>query len=342
LERNKDVIDPVLLDEDVEFEASLRPSKFDDFVGQMKVVENLKISIEATKQRKEALDHVLLYGPPGLGKTTLAYIISHELKVDVKSTSGPVLDKAGDLAGLLTNLDRRDVLFIDEIHRLNNVVEEYLYSAMEDYRLDIMLDRGANARSIQISLPSFTLVGATTRAGLLTSPLRARFGVVLRLDYYNAEDLFHIIKRSANILKVKIEEDGAYEIAMRSRGTPRIANRLLRRTRDYAQVRSDGKITKKVANEALLMLEVDEKGLDEMDKRILKIIIENYNGGPVGINTIAVAVGEEGETIEEIYEPFLIQQGFLKRTSRGRVVTHLAYDHFKYRRRNFGNQQELF
>lgn len=342
MERNKDVIDPVLLDEDVEFEASLRPSKFDDFVGQMKVVENLKISIEATKQRKEALDHVLLYGPPGLGKTTLAYIISHELKVDVKSTSGPVLDKAGDLAGLLTNLDRRDVLFIDEIHRLNNVVEEYLYSAMEDYRLDIMLDRGANARSIQISLPSFTLVGATTRAGLLTSPLRARFGVVLRLDYYNAEDLFHIIKRSANILKVKIEEDGAYEIAMRSRGTPRIANRLLRRTRDYAQVRSDGKITKKVANEALLMLEVDEKGLDEMDKRILKIIIENYNGGPVGINTIAVAVGEEGETIEEIYEPFLIQQGFLKRTSRGRVVTHLAYDHFKYRRRNFGNQQELF
>ena len=306
------------------------------------MVENLKIAIEAAKKRNEAMDHVLLYGPPGLGKTTLAYIIARELGVDIKTTSGPVLDKAADLAGILTNLKERDVLFIDEIHRLNNIVEEYLYSAMEDYHLDIMIDRGANARSVKISLPKFTLIGATTRAGLLTSPLRARFGVVLRLDYYDSEDIHQIILRSANLLNVEIEDSGAKEIATRSRGTPRIANRLLRRTRDYAQVKGNGIITQSIADDSLQMLEVDNKGLDEMDKRILQTIIENYNGGPVGLNTIAVAVGEEGETIEEIYEPFLIKEGFLKRTPRGRVVTHLAYEHFNYQRRNFGNQQKLF
>lgn len=337
-----EVVDPHLMNEEREFEASLRPLTFNHFVGQKKVVENLKITIEAAKQRQEAMDHVLLYGPPGLGKTTLAYIIARELGVDIKTTSGPVLDKAADLAGLLTNLSDRDALFIDEIHRLNNVVEEYLYSAMEDYHLDIMIDRGANAKSIKISLPKFTLIGATTRAGLLTSPLRARFGVVLRLDYYDAEDIHQILLRSAQLLHVEINDDGAREIARRSRGTPRIANRLLRRTRDYAQVRGDGKINQSIADSSLQMLEVDDKGLDEMDKRILRTIIENYNGGPVGINTIAVAVGEEGETIEEIYEPFLIKEGFLKRTPRGRVATHLAYEHFNYKRRNFGHQQELF
>lgn len=342
MEKHRDIIDPYLVNEESEFEASLRPIAFDHFVGQKKVVENLKIAIEAAKQRSEAMDHVLLYGPPGLGKTTLAYIIARELGVDIKTTSGPVLDKAADLAGILTNLKDRDVLFIDEIHRLNNIVEEYLYSAMEDFHLDIMIDRGANARSVKISLPKFTLIGATTRAGLLTSPLRARFGVVLRLDYYDSEDIHQIILRSANLLNVEIDNGGAGELSTRSRGTPRIANRLLRRTRDYAQVKGDGKINQSIADSSLQMLEVDEKGLDEMDKRILRIIIENYNGGPVGINTIAVAVGEEGETIEEIYEPFLIKEGFLKRTPRGRVATHLAYEHFNYERRNLGNQQELF
>jgi len=342
MERHGEVVDPYLANEEREFEASLRPLTFNHFVGQKKVVENLEIAIEAAKQRQEAMDHVLLYGPPGLGKTTLAYIIARELGVDIKTTSGPVLDKAADLAGMLTNLNERDVLFIDEIHRLNNVVEEYLYSAMEDFHLDIMIDRGVNAKSVKINLPRFTLIGATTRAGLLTSPLRARFGVVLRLDYYDAEDIHQIILRSANLLNVEIDDNGAGEIAARSRGTPRIANRLLRRTRDYAQVKGDGKIDQSMADNSLKMLEVDERGLDEMDKRILKTIIQNYNGGPVGINTIAVAVGEEGETIEEIYEPFLIKEGFLKRTPRGRVATHLAYDHFKLKRRNFGNQQKLF
>jgi Holliday junction DNA helicase RuvB len=340
--RQRDVVDPFLVNGESEFEASLRPATFDHFVGQKKVVENLRITIEAAKQRNEAMDHVLLYGPPGLGKTTLAYIIARELGVDIKTTSGPVLDKAADLAGLLTNLNERDVLFIDEIHRLNNIVEEYLYSAMEDFHLDIMIDRGANARSIKINLPKYTLIGATTRAGLLTSPLRARFGVVLRLDYYDSSDIHQIILRSANLLNVGIDDEGASELATRSRGTPRIANRLLRRTRDYAQVKGDGVINQAIADSSLKMLEVDEKGLDDMDKRILKTIIENYNGGPVGINTIAVAVGEEGETIEEIYEPFLIKEGFLKRTPRGRMATHLAYEHFNYKRRNFDNQQKLF
>jgi Holliday junction DNA helicase RuvB len=339
---DREIIDPRPLQEEIEFDVSLRPGRFIDFVGQTKVVENLKIYIEATKFRGEALDHVLLYGPPGLGKTTLAHIIANELSVDIHTTSGPVLDKAGDLAGLLTNLKERDVLFIDEIHRLNSVVEEYLYSAMEDYKLDIVIDRGPNARSIQINLPPFTLIGATTRAGLITSPMRARFGVVSRLDYYLPEDLKHIVKRSAKILEVEITDEGTEEISRRSRGTPRIANRILRRTRDFAQVRAEGKITKPVAQESLRLLEVDERGLDEMDKRIIHTIIEKYNGGPVGLNTIAVAVGEESDTVEELYEPFLIQEGFIKRTPRGRVATRLAYEHFKFSIRRDGYQERLF
>lgn len=337
-----EVINPRMLSEEQELEFTLRPKHLSEFVGQTKVKENLAVFIQAARQREEALDHVLLYGPPGLGKTTLAHIIANELEVDIKTTSGPVLDKAGDLAGILTNLKERDVLFIDEIHRLNNVVEEYLYSAMEDFKLDIMIDRGPNARSIQIQLPKFTLIGATTRAGLLTSPMRARFGVVARLDYYQTPDLTQIILRSARIMGVQIDQAGSIEIARRSRGTPRIANRLLRRTRDFAQVKAQGIINEKVADQSLKMLEVDEKGLDEMDKRIIRTIIEKYNGGPVGLNTIAVAVAEESETIEEMYEPFLIQEGFLKRTPRGRVATRLAYEHFKYNLKNYGLQEKLF
>lgn len=317
-----------------EFDLNLRPSKFEEFVGQQKMKANLKIFIEAAKARGESLDHVLLYGPPGLGKTTLAHIIANELETEIKATSGPVLEKAGDLAGILTNLKDSNVLFVDEIHRLNTTVEEYLYSAMEDFKIDIMIDRGANARSIQLDLPKFTLVGATTRAGLLTSPLRARFGVVNRLDYYPPEDLFLIVKRSASILNVVIEEDGAKEIARRSRGTPRIANRLLRRVRDFAQIESDGVITKEITKSSLTRLDVDERGLDEMDKRILLTVIEKFEGGPVGVNSLAVAVGEESETIEEIYEPYLIQEGFLNRTARGRQVTPLAYRHFGLDRNN--------
>lgn len=315
-----------------ELEKVLRPLTFAEFAGQQKIVENIKIFVQAAKQRGESLDHVLLHGPPGLGKTTLSHVIANELGTHIRITSGPVLDKPGDLAGLLTNLEPNDVLFIDEIHRLNPVIEEYLYSAMEDFRIDIMLDSGPNARSIQISLNPFTLIGATTRAGLLTSPLRARFGINARLEYYDADLLAGIIKRSAGILNTPIDEAATTEIARRSRGTPRIANNLLRRTRDFAQIKGDGKITKSIAHLALDALDVDEHGLDEMDNRILHVIIEKFGGGPVGLNTIATAVGEEAETIEEVYEPFLIQEGYLKRTTRGREATELCYKHLKIQR----------
>lgn len=312
---------------DKELEKVLRPKQFDDFTGQKKVIENLEVFVEATKKRGESLDHVLLHGPPGLGKTTLANIIANELGVGFKVTSGPVLDKPGDLAGLLTNLEEGDVLFIDEIHRLSPVIEEYLYSAMEDYVIDILIDTGPNARTVQIALNSFTLIGATTRSGLLTAPLRARFGINARLEYYDAKTLSDIVERSAGILNIGIDVPAAYEIASRSRGTPRIANALLRRVRDFAEIKGSGTIDTKITNIALEALNVDKNGLDEMDNKILLTIIDKFSGGPVGLTTIATAVGENAETLEEVYEPFLIQEGYIMRTPRGRKVTDKAYKH---------------
>jgi len=322
---------------DREFEKQLRPLFFNDFKGQKQVIDNLMVFVTAAKQRGESLDHVLLHGPPGLGKTTLANIISNELKVNLRVTSGPVLDKPGDLAGLLTNLEDGDVLFIDEIHRLSPVVEEYLYSAMEDFRIDIMIDKGPSARSVQLTLNKFTLIGATTRSGLLTSPLRARFGIKFHLEYYDHDVLNGIVKRSARILNIRIEENAAGEIAKRSRGTPRIANNLLRRIRDFAQVKGSGKIDIEITKFSLNALNIDQYGLDEMDNRILSAIVNKFNGGPVGLNTIATAVGEESGTIEEVYEPFLIKEGFLKRTPRGREATEHAFKHLGKQFRNSMN-----
>jgi len=307
------------------FDNRLRPIRFDDFVGQQKVRDRLLLAVEAALQRKEALDHVLLSGPPGLGKTTLAFILGEAMGVHVKTTSGPVIDKPGDLAGLLTSLEPGDIVFIDEIHRMQRSVEEYLYSAMEDFVIDIMIDQGPNARSVRLELPRFTLVGATTRSGLISSPLRSRFGIANRLDYYSAPELSQIIEHSAAKLEVEIDKDGAHEIAVRARGTPRIANNLLRRVRDFAQVRANNRISRTVADEALTLLEIDPRGLDEMDIRILEAIVHKFNGGPVGLNTIAVSVGEEPDTVEEVYEPFLIQEGYLERTPKGRLATAACY-----------------
>jgi holliday junction DNA helicase RuvB len=322
---NDRIVTAVRVDEDAQDEAGLRPRVLDDYIGQDRVRENLQVSITAARQRREALDHVLLYGPPGLGKTTLAYVIANELGVPVRATSGPVLEKPGDLAGILTSLVAHEVLFIDEIHRMSHTIEEILYPALEDYELDIMIGLGPSARSVKVTLQKFTLIGATTRAGLLTSPLRARFGIVHRLEFYEASDLEEIVRRSARILGVTIADDAAKEISRRSRGTPRISNRLLRRVRDYAQVRADGIITNEVALAALKLLEVDEHGFDEIDRKLLRTIIDKFGGGPVGINTIAAAISEEKDAIEDIYEPFLIQIGFLDRTPRGRVATPRAY-----------------
>jgi holliday junction DNA helicase RuvB len=326
---------------DVALEITLRPSLFSDFTGQPKVKERLEIAVTAAKQRGEALDHILLSGPPGLGKTTIANILAKAMGANVKATSGPTIEKAADLAGLLTNLEEGDVLFIDEIHRLQKTIEEYLYPAMEDFKLDIIIDQGPNARSVRLNLPRFTLIGATTRSGLLTAPLLTRFGMRERLDYYCAADLDKIVIRSANLLNVEIDPSGAHEIARRSRGTPRIVNNLLRRVRDYAQVRHDGRITKEVADKALAMLEIDENGLDEMDKRILEAVITKFGGGPVGVNSLAVAVGEEPDTIEEVYEPYLIMEGYLNRTSQGRVATELSYKKLGLKPAA-GNQSKLF
>jgi Holliday junction DNA helicase RuvB len=320
---NNEIITP-----DKEFEQKLRPSRFADFTGQDKIRERLELFVQAARERGDVLDHVLLSGPPGLGKTTLSYILADSMDANIKCTSGPVIDKPGDLAGLLTGLERGDVLFIDEIHRMQRSVEEYLYSAMEDFVIDIVIDQGPNARSVRLNIQPFTLIGATTRAGMLSAPMRSRFGLVNRLDYYDAATLCTIIKRSAGILNVEIEDSGAMEIASRSRGTPRIANNLLRRARDYAQVKADNIITRDLADQALNLLDIDEDGLEEMDKRILSCIIEKFGGGPVGLNSMSVSVGEEAETIEEVYEPYLIQEGYLQRTAQGRIATKRAYEKF--------------
>ncbi|OQX63034.1 MAG: Holliday junction branch migration DNA helicase RuvB [Desulfococcus sp. 4484_242] len=325
---DKRIIDPQLQMDEVPAEISLRPDTLEEYVGQQEMKKNLAVFIEAARARSEALDHVLFHGSPGLGKTSLAHIIANELGVKIKSTSGPVIEKAGDLAAILTSLEPRDVLFIDEIHRLNHVVEEILYPAMEDFELDIIIGQGPSARTMKIPLPPFTLTGATTRAGLLTPPLRDRFGVVLRLEFYRPEDLKMIVQRSARLLDIPIKEDGAFEIARRSRGTPRVANRLLRRVRDFAEVKADGVITREVASHALSMLEVDEEGLDRMDRHILTTIIEKFDGGPIGLSSLSAAVSEEKDTLEDVYEPFLIQQGYIKRTPQGRVATRRAYLHF--------------
>ncbi|MBC7188520.1 MAG: Holliday junction branch migration DNA helicase RuvB [Calditrichaeota bacterium] len=332
---------PGRLDGELEFDTALRPTSFDEFVGQKKLVDNLKVFIQAAKQRGEPLDHCLFYGPPGLGKTTLANIIAHEMGVNIRCTSGPALERPLDLVGLLSRLEERDVLFIDEVHRLSRVVEEYLYPALEEFQVDIIIDKGPNARSVRLKLPPFTMIGATTRAGSLTSPLRSRFGVTNRLDYYKPEELFQIIKRSARILDIGLDEEAGLEIARRSRGTPRVANRLLRRVRDFAQVEGLSRITLPVTLDALRRLEVDELGLDEMDKRIVCTVIEKFKGGPVGLNTLAVAVGEDGETIEEVYEPYLVQEGFIDRTARGRTATERAFAHFGFKRPQ-RKQESLF
>jgi Holliday junction DNA helicase RuvB len=319
-------------EEDLKYELSLRPRVFGEYIGQEKVKENLKVAIAAARGRKEVLDHMLFHGPPGLGKTSLAYIIAREMDVSIKATSGPVIERPGDLAALLTNLEEGDILFIDEIHRMNHIVEEVLYPAMEDYQIDIMIGQGPTARSMKLSLKPFTLVGATTRSGLLTSPLRNRFGAIFRLDFYLPEELVEILKRSARLLEVKGDQDGFMEIARRSRGTPRIANRLLRRVRDYAQVKAQGKITRQVVEEAARMLEIDSKGFDKMDSLLLLTLIQKFGGGPVGVENLAAAIGEERDTIEDVYEPYLIQEGYLQRTPRGRLATQLAYEHFGCRK----------
>ncbi len=337
----KSLTDPLLLEEENSLEVSLRPKSLAEFIGQQKIKDNLSIFIEAAKKRGEALDHVLLCGPPGLGKTTLAYIMSREMGVDVKVTSGPVIERPGDLAAILTNLHEHDLLFIDEIHRLSHVVEEILYPAMEDYHIDIMIGQGPSARTMKLEIPHFTLVGATTKAGLLTSPLRDRFGMSFRFEFYNTQELMIIIKRSAHILAVALDDDGAEEMARRARGTPRVANRILRRVRDFAQVKANGEINKKVAIQALEMLGVDDKGFDNMDRLILLTLIDKFDGGPVGIDNLASVISEEKATLEDVYEPYLLQEGSLQRTARGRVATRMAYEHFG-RKWISGRQEELF